>query len=1079
MAIHFGASSSSSSTPTSQSGTYDVFLSFRGEDTRNTFVGHLYRNLIQRGIKTFRDDVELEGGDEIAAALQKAIEEAKFLIVVFSKNYATSNWCLDELAKIMECKEVNNQIVYPIFYKVDPSEVRYQNGSFGEALAKHERRSKGNTEKIIRWRKVLTQAAKLSGRHFLDGGHEADFIETIVGEISAKLLDLTHLEVAEYPVGIESRVEDMLNLLHVGENDIRMVGIWGIAGIGKTTVAKAVYNQIAHEFEGRCFLKNVKEHGHLAQLQELLLTKMLGNLTFKVSNDDEGVEIIKKKLREKKVLIVIDDVNNENQLKKLVGDSDWFGPGSRIIITTRDMGRLDAHNVKKIYEIKKLNDADALRLLRLNASEGNRSLDQDTMAIIHDVLQYSQGLPLALVVIGSLLRNRSRDKWPAALRSHRKSGKGIHELLKISYDALADDEKEVFLHIACFFKGRNKNYVINILEGCSLNPEDGIEVLRKMALISITEEEEIWVHDLLEDMGKKIVIQESPTEPGERSRLWNYEDVHHIFVENTGTHKVRGIVVNGIFQRQQIPLSSESFLKLKNLQILMISRELFNEENVCVDYLPNELRLIDWVGCPLRYFPSNFYPRNLVVLKMDFSRRLTLTQSEMVIPPILGTSPLGKGLQIMKNLKTIELVSCNGVTKISDLSRFQNLVDLKVQLCGSLKEVTVGVLKNLVNLELSSNRELSKFKIVGEMESLKRLNLQGTAIKELSLSSIGYLKNLEELNLQACKKLTHVPGTIFELQHLQHLDLSWCPLVTFSEMYSSNRRNSHVKYYGPLFVNVRRCTSVVEISEFAREIDSLNAGSCYALRRVSKLSNILEGKESNMCRRMNLFSCRILCSNLARDVSKLKENLPDSSEVTALLSLFLSCLQSGFEVTFPGNDIPEWFTCRTGFGPLPWSRDVNNRGLRVYKFRIEFPGNFKWENKGLAFCAQADEDSQYHFRHFKFHSIYINGVCIESIIWEDTWFRLVFGHVWLYYIPFHTIIRLLRESGLPPPSLCLVDFQFEYQTLQNYYWLSEKRGALMGSCGLHVVMPEDEGVFVNGLVHQREYENHQQEPTTV
>ncbi|XP_024156350.1 TMV resistance protein N-like [Rosa chinensis] len=105
MAIHFGASSSSSSTPTSQSGTYDVFLSFRGEDTRNTFVGHLYHNLVQREIKTFRDDVELEGGDEIAAALQKAIEEAKFLIVVFSKNYATSNWCLDELAKIMECKE--------------------------------------------------------------------------------------------------------------------------------------------------------------------------------------------------------------------------------------------------------------------------------------------------------------------------------------------------------------------------------------------------------------------------------------------------------------------------------------------------------------------------------------------------------------------------------------------------------------------------------------------------------------------------------------------------------------------------------------------------------------------------------------------------------------------------------------------------------------------------------------------------------------------------------------------------------------------------------------------------------------
>lgn len=123
-------------------------------------------------------------------------------------------------------------------------------------------------------------------------------------------------------------------------------------------------------------------------------------------------------------------------------------------------------------------------------------------------------------------------------KSHRKSGKGIHELLKISYDALVDDEKEVFLHISCFFKGQNKNYVIDILEGCDLNPKDGIEVLRKMALISITEEGDIWIHDLLEDMGKKIVIQESPTEPGERSRLWRYEDIYHVFFENTVSARV-------------------------------------------------------------------------------------------------------------------------------------------------------------------------------------------------------------------------------------------------------------------------------------------------------------------------------------------------------------------------------------------------------------------------------------------------------------------------------------------------------------------------------------------------------------
>lgn len=135
---------------------------------------------------------------------------------------------------------------------------------------------------------------------------------------------------------------------------------------------------------------------------------MLGKGILKVTNDDEGAEIIKKRLRGKKILIVVDDVNHTNQLKKLVGGCDWFGSGSRIIITTRDMHFLTGHKVNEIYEVKELNRDDALELLCLNAFEGNRILDKVTLAIIDDVLNYSKGLPLALVVIGSLLRNRSK-----------------------------------------------------------------------------------------------------------------------------------------------------------------------------------------------------------------------------------------------------------------------------------------------------------------------------------------------------------------------------------------------------------------------------------------------------------------------------------------------------------------------------------------------------------------------------------------------------------------------------------------------------------------------------------------------
>ena len=141
---------------------YDVFLSFRGEDTRNSFTDHLYAALDQKGIKTFRDDEGLERGKPISLELLNAIEKSKFAIIVLSRNYATSSWCLDELVKIVECKEKAGLGVLPVFYGVDPSDVRKQTGSFAEAFAKHEDLIK-NEEKLRSWRAALSQVANLSG----------------------------------------------------------------------------------------------------------------------------------------------------------------------------------------------------------------------------------------------------------------------------------------------------------------------------------------------------------------------------------------------------------------------------------------------------------------------------------------------------------------------------------------------------------------------------------------------------------------------------------------------------------------------------------------------------------------------------------------------------------------------------------------------------------------------------------------------------------------------------------------------------------------------------------------------------
>ena len=152
----------SSSSFTHQPKKFDVFLSFRGEDTRLGFVGHLYNALCQRGINTFIDN-NLQRGEKISVGLLKVIESSSISIIVFYENYAFSKWCLDELAKIVECKE-KDQLVLPVFYNIDPSEVRNQKGKFGEALSKHEEKLKDY--KVQSWREVLSEAANISGWHY-------------------------------------------------------------------------------------------------------------------------------------------------------------------------------------------------------------------------------------------------------------------------------------------------------------------------------------------------------------------------------------------------------------------------------------------------------------------------------------------------------------------------------------------------------------------------------------------------------------------------------------------------------------------------------------------------------------------------------------------------------------------------------------------------------------------------------------------------------------------------------------------------------------------------------------------------
>ncbi|XP_027152563.1 disease resistance protein TAO1-like [Coffea eugenioides] len=792
----------SRSTPSALRLRWDVFLSFRGEDTRDNFTDRLYSALDTSGVRVFRDNNGLTQGDQIDRGLVEAIEDSAAAIAIISDNYASSRWCLEELAHIFQ----SPRLVLPVFYRVDPSDVRRQRGPFEEDFKALEERF--GVQKVVRWRKAMERVGGISGWVY-NNSEESDLIQNIVKRILAELSN-SPVVVASYVVGLDFCLEELVELLDVKQNGQQVLGLHGLGGIGKTTLAKALYNKLARHFQCRSFLSSVRENFKSRQNgPEFLQKKIVGDLSsHKVpptfSDAKSYVLEMKRILKQNRVLLVLDDIDDAGQLKELAGSREWYSEGSRIVITTRDAAVLPTDFVDKIYEVKSLGKSESLKLFSHHAFRR----ENPTGAFLNlskEIVSCTGGLPLALEVFGSLLYGkRIVEEWQDALAKLKQiRGPELQGALKISYDALDVQERSIFLDIACLFLNleMNREDVIDALRGSYFGVETAITTLVSRSLIKFIDSEQLWMHDQIRDMGRQIIVEENLSDVYGRSRIWNPADVLGLFQDGKGTRDIQGIVLDlekknfprdkkaraiAWQQLRQTPnftsavtyfreiykehhhryatkdgeviLNATSFESMVNLRLLQFSNVKLEGH---LKRLPAQLKWLQWRKCSLRSLPSDFFPRELAVLDL----------SESKIERIWGRKWCWHAQQNVMNLR-----HCNNITEIPDLSGYEKLEKLILERCTKLEKIhqSMGDLRSLRHLNLNHCLSLVEFpEDVSGLKNVEILTLSGcTKLRSLP-KNIECMISLRVLLLDDTV-IGHLPENIFRLTKLEKLSLERC-----------------------------------------------------------------------------------------------------------------------------------------------------------------------------------------------------------------------------------------------------------------------------------------------------------------
>ncbi|CAN1234983.1 Disease resistance protein L6 [Linum perenne] len=714
---------------------YEVFLSFRGSDVRQTFADCLHSCLVRSKIRTFRDEEKLRKGENIGASLIQAITESKIYIPILTQNYASSKWCLQELAKMVDCWKTGGgkeqHIILPVFYFVDPRDVRHHDsGPYKEAFEQH--CLKHDPQTVLEWKEALQEVGQMKGWHVTESDGQGAVIDKIFAEVESHLR-ASYALVTDELVGIDFHVEEVMRLLSLDSHSAseKIVGIHGMGGLGKTTLAKAVYNKVSMQFDHCCFLENIREtlsknDGELT-LQNRIISEILPSDSKPARDVSDGIRIIRERVRRYRLLIVLDDVDERFQFQNIFGKLGDFSMDSRFLITTRDARVLELLQECKVYATEGMSYDHALKLFSKHAlgtdcpSEGYASLSEEFVKV-------AAGLPLALKVIGSLLFHTDKGYWEAKLTELKKIPPAkVQERLKISYDELTHNEKQVFLDVACLFVGVNKDAPIYMWSDCDFYPASTVRTLVQRSLIRINEKDQFWMHDHVRDLGRAIVCEENNQNPYKRSRIWSNRDAINMLKSREGTDCVEVLRVD--MKGEDFVLTVKEFKQFSRLRYLEVlnGRLAGNFKGI--------LPCIRW----LRLYRCKSFPTGLNLQKMAV---LNLEDCS-VRDDWSGWNEI----KAASKLKAVNLSLCRDLEQVPDLSNCRGLELLDFYGCQKMQgELDIGNWENLRVLAVNCTL-ITKLK--GEiklLQNLRKINASHSGLVEMP-AGISKLSSLEALNL--------------------------------------------------------------------------------------------------------------------------------------------------------------------------------------------------------------------------------------------------------------------------------------------------------------------------------------------